>query len=201
MGLDALERQIMKCPNCKLENPPAALICDCGYNFETGLAPKLSRVRAGLKIKLLWIFSPLILGLLAPSVILFCIEVFVGRIGSLAALSDIAKRQFAPGHNLFTVALLALIPFGVLSAVCGAAARRTSAVRLSCLGICGLLGILCLMVPGHAGIWYPLYAGGDTSSTAVVGFIFIPIFCLFTLGIGLLVGWLVSSPPFFQRQR
>jgi hypothetical protein len=26
----------MECPNCKLENPPSALRCDCGYEFATG---------------------------------------------------------------------------------------------------------------------------------------------------------------------
>jgi hypothetical protein len=25
----------MECPICKLINPPSALRCDCGYNFET----------------------------------------------------------------------------------------------------------------------------------------------------------------------
>jgi hypothetical protein len=25
----------MQCPICKLENPPEAILCDCGYNFQT----------------------------------------------------------------------------------------------------------------------------------------------------------------------
>lgn len=25
----------MQCPNCRLENPPIALRCDCGYDFES----------------------------------------------------------------------------------------------------------------------------------------------------------------------
>jgi transcription elongation factor Elf1 len=26
----------MKCPNCRLENPPSAEYCDCGYVFQSG---------------------------------------------------------------------------------------------------------------------------------------------------------------------
>lgn len=29
----------MQCPICKLENPPDAILCDCGYNFQTRRAP------------------------------------------------------------------------------------------------------------------------------------------------------------------
>ena len=29
----------MKCPNCKLENPPDAMRCDCGYDFTAGFMP------------------------------------------------------------------------------------------------------------------------------------------------------------------
>lgn len=29
----------MNCPNCGLFNPSNALVCDCGYNFETGSLP------------------------------------------------------------------------------------------------------------------------------------------------------------------
>jgi hypothetical protein len=37
----------MTCPNCHLENPPAALRCDCGYQFATvsGQYPSVSGVR------------------------------------------------------------------------------------------------------------------------------------------------------------
>jgi hypothetical protein len=29
----------MKCPHCKLENPPGAMRCDCGYDFTTTRMP------------------------------------------------------------------------------------------------------------------------------------------------------------------
>ena len=32
----------MNCPSCGLFNPSDALVCDCGYDFETGRAPDIA---------------------------------------------------------------------------------------------------------------------------------------------------------------
>jgi hypothetical protein len=32
----------MKCPRCKLENPPGSLVCDCGHRFPGGEGVKLT---------------------------------------------------------------------------------------------------------------------------------------------------------------
>ena len=41
----------MKCPRCGLINPPTAMICDCGYNFETKSVVKPLQPRSGMKRK------------------------------------------------------------------------------------------------------------------------------------------------------
>ncbi len=149
--------------------------------------------------QMFWLLGPLAIGILTPSLIIFCLEIFVGHISPIASAQDILRRQFAEGHNLFLLALLGLIPFAALSVVCLVAARRLSPVRLACLGVGGLVGILGLMVPAHVAVWYPLYGPGRMSSTAVIAFLFIPFYCLVTLGIGLLVGWCISMLPFFRH--
>jgi len=106
--------------------------------------------------------------------------------------ADILRRQFAEGHNLFLLAAFGLIPFVALSAVCFVAARWLSPSRLACVAGGGLLGILLLMIPAHAAVWYPHYGGGRMSSTAAIAFLFIPFYCLATLCVGLIVGWLIS---------
>lgn len=138
--------------------------------------------------QIFWLLIPLAVGLLVPSLIIFFLEVSVGHISPLASAKDILRRQFAEGHNLFLLALFGLIPFGALSVVCLIAARRVSPTRLVCIGVGGLIGILGLMVPSHLSVWYPLYGPGRMSSTAVIAFLFIPFYCLVTLGVGLLVG-------------
>lgn len=145
-----------------------------------------------------WSLASCAIGLILPSLIIFCLEIFVGRIAPLTSLADILRRQFAEGHNLFLIAAFGLIPFAALSAICFVASRWLTPRRLACVAIGGLLGILLLMIPAHVSVWYPLYGPGHMSSTAVIAFVFIPFYCLATLGVGLLTGWLISRLPRFR---
>lgn len=156
-------------------------------------------MKANRNQRQIWVATPLVVGLIVPSLIIFYLEVFVGHIAPLEATRDVLERQFSEGDNLFLLAAIGLIPFATLSAICAAAASRLTPARLACLGVGGLAGILSLMVPSHASVWYPLYGPGHMSSTAVIAFLFIPFYCLGTLAIGLLVGWMVSLLPMFRH--
>jgi hypothetical protein len=156
-------------------------------------------VKPPTKQALQWSLASLAIGLLIPALIIFCLEIFVGRIAPLTSITDILRRQFAEGHNLFLLAIFGLIPFAALSVVCFVAARWLSPPRLTCVALGGLLGILLLMIPAHVTVWYPLYGGGPKSSTAVIAFLFIPFYCLASLCIGLIVGWLISRLPLYAK--
>lgn len=145
-----------------------------------------------LATKSFWICLPLATGLVTPSAIIFCLEVFVGCVSPIAAIQDIELRQFAEGHNLFLLAVVGLIPFALLSAILLVVGRHLSASRMACIAIGGLIGILAFMIPSHVAVWYPLYGGGHMSSTAVIAFLFIPFYCLVTLVVGVLIGWAIS---------
>jgi hypothetical protein len=150
------------------------------------------------KQALQWSLASCAIGLLIPSLIIFCLEIFVGHIPPLTSITDILHRQFAEGHNLFLIAALGLIPFAAFSAACFIAARWLSPPRLACVALGGLLGILLLMIPAHVAVWYPLYGPGRMSSTAVIAFVFIPFYCLASLSVGLLIGWLISRLSHFR---
>lgn len=156
-------------------------------------------VKAGKKHALGWCAAALAVGLLTPSLVIFCLAVFVGHIGPGAALADVLRRQFAEGDNLFLLAAYGLIPFVALCVVCLAASRRLSPPRLACVALGGLAGILAIMIPAHVSVWAPLYGEGDMSSTAVIAFVFIPFLCAAGLVPGVLTGWLVSLLPAFRR--
>jgi hypothetical protein len=158
-----------------------------------------SPVRTSTNQALKWSLVFLAIGLITPSLIIFCLEMFVGHINPIASIADILRRQFAEGHNLFLLAAFGLIPFAVLSIFCFVAARSLDLPRFKCVAIGGLLGILGFMVPSHVAVWYPLYGPGHMSSTAVIAFVFIPFYCIATLFVGLLIGWLVSLLPTFRH--
>ena len=146
------------------------------------------------------IWLPAILGVLTPSLVIFLLEVFVGHISPIRSVLSILERQFAEGHNLFLIMVFGFIPFAILIGITVILSRTVKGKRLDCLFIGGLLGILVLMVLGHVAVWFPLYGGSHMSSTSVIAFFFIPFYCIGTMGIGMLIGWVISRLPFFGSE-
>lgn len=151
------------------------------------------------KHALYWSVASSAIGLVTPALVILWLEVFVGGIAPLASIAGILERQISSDDSLLVLEVFGLIPFAVLSGACFLFTLRLNPARLACVAIAGLLGILALMVPFHYAVWYPLYAHEHVSSTQVLAFVVIPFLCLPTLGIGLLLGWLVSLLPYFRN--
>lgn len=139
------------------------------------------------------IYTPIIIGLVSPSLVIFYLQVFVADYSIINSLSDIFSRQFAEGHNLFLLALIGLIPFVLLSTILYYYKKKNSEFKTMILMFTGLVGILTGMLPAHYSIWYPLYSSEHMSSTAVIGFLFIPFYCVVTMFIGLFIGSVINK--------
>ncbi len=145
--------------------------------------------------RLKYFLVPLGTAFIVPSLIIFLLEVLVGRIPPLKSIQDIIHRQFARGDNLFLLALFGSIPFLIHIAVLFSSSFSMDSRRLDYLLWGGLTGTLIVMFWGHISIWGPLYSQGHMSSTAVIGFLFIPFLCIPTMLIGTGVGWFLSKRP------
>lgn len=143
----------------------------------------------------------LIVGLITPSLVIFLLEITLGKIDPVASFKDIAFRQFAEGHNLFFLAVIGLIPFGALSIVMRCISSVIPRLQFSLFSLFGLIGILALMIPAHVSVWRPLYTDEHMSSTAVIAFLFIPFYCLVTMAIGIGVASLISIPLWLKASK
>ena len=153
-----------------------------------------------MKQALWWSVASFAIGLVTPGLVIFWLEVFVGRFSPVASIADILERQYSEGGDkLIVLEVFGLVPFAVLAGACFLAARWLRSSRLACVAVGGLLGLLGLMVPCHYSVWYPLYTHGHAGSTDVLAFLVIPFLCIPTLCIGLLLGWLVSLLPHFRN--
>ncbi len=151
------------------------------------------------RFKITFWLVPTVVAFITPSLIIFLLEVLVGGISPVDATKHILVRQFAPGDNLFLLALIGFVPFAILIGILLPVSRTLTGRRVYCVLVGGILGILGVMISGHVSIWYPLYGGGHMSSTAVVGFLLIPFFCIPTMLAGLALGWGVSLFPWFRK--
>lgn len=159
---------------------------------------KSSRARASRNQRAVLIILSVMVGFFMPSLVLVTVQIVVGGVPVLSAIVDVLDGQFAQGRNLFTLALLGLLPFIVLAAMVPRFAARHPRRACTALWASGLVGILAVMVPGHAAVWWPLYGPGRMSSTAVIAFLFIPVYCAGSLFLGLAIGRLVIRMDWFQ---
>jgi len=141
----------------------------------------------------------LIVGIVTPSIVIFLLEITVADIAPSVSMKDIAHRQFAEGHNLFPLAMFGLIPFVALSLLLFDLSRKLTTPRFCFFTACGLIGILALMIPAHISVSRPLYTDEHASSTAVIAFLFIPFYCLATMGIGMSVACLSFIPAWIRK--
>lgn len=149
-----------------------------------------------------WCLSIILaVGLVTPSLVIFFLEITVGKIAPSASLRDIAYRQFAEGQNLFLLAVIGLIPFGALLILLRCLSSKLTRLRFCFFSLCGLVGILALMIPAHVSVWRPLYTDEHASSTAVIAFLFIPFYCTVTMGIGLAIAALISIPNWIKETK
>src|SRR4051794_12295014 len=103
-----------------------------------------------------WLLLSLVIGFATPSVVIFLLQVGPGGRSASIAAQDILSRQFAAGHNLFSLAGFTLIPFVVLDLMLMRLPSTFSSGRIGCVAVGGLLGILALLVPAHWVVWSPL---------------------------------------------
>lgn len=141
----------------------------------------------------------LLVGIAVPSVIIVVMETTLGETPLFPAIGEVGRRQFAAGENLFLIAILGLMPFVLLTGCLRFLSSRLNAYRFTILLVFGMLGILALMIPAHVSVWRPLYADESMSSTAVIAFVFIPVYSVLTMLIGLCVGWGISLLPFIRK--
>jgi hypothetical protein len=138
----------MKCPLCKLENPPSAEYCDCGYEFVPGSKPK--------QWKRVYDHTPIIpAGLFTVRLVLWSWGMGIVTTVALVVLSTVSPGlgmlllafispavMYGEGHpkagfgfslilvcSLIAVSLLFGVP--ALLVLCGMRLRRNSKARAS----------------------------------------------------------------------
>lgn len=92
--------------------------------------------------------------------------------------------------------LLSLIPFGALIGI--VFSTNLKGARLACIFWFGFLAVWGYTTWEYWQMWQPFFTGQHINSTHSIGLLFIPVYALVPMAIGLIVGWGVSFLPPFQ---
>lgn len=144
-----------------------------------------------MKIQKTHIILPIVVGALTPSLAIILLQVFLGSVPPMRSVDGVLERQFAEGDNMFLVMVFGMIPFIVLIGITWLQAREADIVSLNYRFYGGLLGIVSYMLYKHISIWLPMYTDEKLHSTFGLGFILVPFYCIVTMVIGMVAGWLV----------
>ena len=132
------------------------------------------------------------LGLCEPQAILFIIHVAIGGMSIKKAFPEVIVSNSENGY-FFITSILNLIPFIILNIYLFVKHRYDSAKKYIFMYASGLVGILILLIPMHIVTFYGINKSLPGSSTAPIAFIFLPLYAVFALSMGLWGGRVISN--------
>lgn len=152
----------------------------------------------GLALSILLIV-PLVVGLITPALVQLVVKCATGGIAFVPAVEEVLRFHSATAGRAMMLSALHLMPFVVLDIWIVVLNRVRTRRVIFLLWSCGMLGALGVMVHGYATVWGQMYSGGRIPSTAPIAVVFIPIYCVGSLHVGLLFGGIVSKLRWFGR--
>ncbi len=156
--------------------------------------------RVPIRDRSTYLMIPLAVGALAPLLIVIASLVAAGRtpVETLEALGDliVARRL-----NLIVLTLIGMPPFLILGGLAWWRHGKKGAQATFWPWLGGLLGILNLVLPIHAGFWPRYFRGGSMGFPHGLELILGPVVSLVPMGFGWLLGWIVWRLAFQGRER
>ena len=147
-------------------------------------------------IKRRHIYLPLFSGILSFYLVIFFLQVFIGNRSTLDLTLDIFFRHF---KAFLLVILISSIPFVAQMLLIWIVSFKSRGRRLESIFWGGFVSIFGPTLFGHYIVWNPLYTQDERiSSTAILAYIFIPLYCLLFLVIGSIIGWSLSFFPWLK---
>ncbi len=154
--------------------------------------------RLSAKQRMRMIVGTIAIGLMAPLVIHITVQINVKGITFWVAFADVLQKQFAPQHMLIMLSLFCLFPFGVLAKMTFSLASTRTRRTCYVIYLCGLIGILSLMIPMHVAAWNQMYGLSPKSFSGLLLLMYSAISSTATLFVGWLIGSMITRFKWFN---